>query len=266
MKILDLPQFAKFARRKDVKVLRHKSKEHNYLEMIARGNFKDYQDKQGWDVFSKAKIIISFIAEHDKYARFVGVWKVLRKSHDKDRKLYKYETEEIDGFDDLKKRLIVTWGEGPRSWAQCLHKKGNKEVTEILPRNYDSEFPGYYDVILSFSRLKNIIDNPDSNREWYRMLSAVPGVYLITDTESGQQYVGSAYGKGGIWSRWKNYSKTKHGGNDKMIEMLREHPDRYNKFQFSILRVLESGILEKDVQKHERLVKKKLGTRVFGLN
>lgn len=39
------------------------------------------------------------------------------------------------------------------------------------------------------------------------------GVYVIHDTETGEPYVGSAYGDTGIWQRWSNYALTLHGGN-----------------------------------------------------
>ena len=66
---------------------------------------------------------------------------------------------------------------------------------------------GFYDFTLSFNDLKQLLENPDSSREWYRMLSSISGIYLILNTVSGEQYIGSAYGKDGIWNRWKKYIK-----------------------------------------------------------
>ena len=64
------------------------------------------------------------------------------------------------------------------------------------------------------------------NKQWKMMLSNVYGVYLILDTITGQQYIGSAYGKDGLWGRWSNYIHTKHGGNKILIELLKESPSR----------------------------------------
>ena len=125
---------------------------------------------------------------------------------------------------------------------------------------------GYENVILMFDELEKIIKNPDVNRQWKMMLSNVYGVYLILDTTNGQQYVGSAYGKDGIWGRWSDYVHTKHGGNKILIELLANDPLRYKKFQFSILNVLPNSSLREQVIQLEQITKTKLGTRTFGLN
>ena len=60
------------------------------------------------------------------------------------------------------------------------------------------DFPGYYNFALTYKQLSTMVENPDSNREWQRMLSSVSGVYLLLDQRTGRQYVGSAYGAGGL--------------------------------------------------------------------
>ena len=265
MKILELPHFADFRESRFVKVLRHKDTRHDLWDLLETGKFDDYQDTQSWDVFGKAQFIISFIAERHNYAKFVGVWEVLSKRRRK-RKGFRYKTKKLPGFDDLAGRLVVKWGDGTRSWAQLLHSKGNKEINEILPPNYVMDFPGYYDVKLSHSQVRQMTRNPDSNREWYRMLSSISGVYIILDTVSGNQYIGSGYGKGGIWGRWKSYVKNPSGGNKRIKELLSKYPDRYESFQFSILRVLEPGSNKEQVIAQESFIKDKLGSRAFGLN
>lgn len=266
MKILDLPHFKEFTENRFVKVLRHKSTKQDLWELFCNGAFENYQNTQSWDVFGKALFIISFIAERHKYAKFTGVWKVEGKKPRLEKKGFLYKTKKLSGFENLEGRLLVKWGDGTRSWAQWLHKKGNKEINEILPPNYVMDFPGYYDFRLSYAQIKQMIENPDSNREWNRMLSSISGIYIILDTKSGRQYVGSAYGKGGIWGRWKKYSKNPSGGNKSIKAILEKYPDRYNFFQFSILRVLEPGSTKDQVIVQEYLIKEKLGSRAFGLN
>lgn len=265
MRILDIKQFERFVSDKTVKVLRHKDSRRNLLKLCEDGGFEHYQNLQSWDVFGDAKYIISFIAERNKYAKFVGVWEVISK---KERVLkgYIYRTRALAGFEQLAGRLIVRWGEGTRSWAQWLHKQGNKEIVELLPPNYVMDFPGYYNFVLTYSQLTKMIHNPDSNREWQRMLSSVSGVYVILDQKSGKQYVGSAYGAGGIWSRWKTYVKSLYGGNLLLKELLTDFPKRYDQFQFSILRVLEPSATKDEVIAQEVITKQKLGSRTFGLN
>lgn len=266
MKILNLPQFTMFRESRFVKVLRHKDTQHDLWKLFRSGKFDEYQNGQAWDVFGEARYIISFIAERHNYAKFVGVWEVVSKRASQKGKRYRYRTRRLIGFDDLVCRLIVRWGSGTRSWAQWLHRKGNKDVNEILPPNYVMDFPGYYDFTLSYAQLSQMINNPDSNREWHRMLSSISGVYIVLDTTSGNQYIGSAYGSNGIWDRWKSYVKNPSGGNKLIKELLSQNPDRYDSFQFSILRVLEPGSTKEQVVSQEALVKEKLGSRAFGLN
>lgn len=266
MKLLDLNQFDSFKENRDVKVVRHKEMKFDLWELRRDGGFDRYQKNQSWDVFVNAQFLISFIAERYRYARFVGVWQILSKGKQKSGKGIAYKTKELSGFDDFKSRLIIDWGEGTRSWAQLLHRQGNKDVVELLPTNYVMDFPGFYNFTLSYEQLATMIKNPDSNREWERMLSSVSGVYLILDQSSGKQYVGSAYGTGGIWSRWASYSRSKSGGNLLLKELLKKSPNGYKQFQFSILRVLEPSATKDEVLDQESLTKRKLGSRAFGLN
>ncbi len=265
MNILDLPQFEPFRRDHSVKVLRHKDSRRDLWELRRKGMFERYQNGQSWDVFGRACYIISFIAERNRFAKFVGVWRVV-STHKKEPRGYRYRTKQLPGFEDLEGRLVVRWGEGTRSWAQWLHRQGNKEIVELIPPNYVMEFPGYYNFTLSYDQLATVVRNPDSNREWQRMLSSVSGVYILLDQHSGKQYVGSAYGAGGIWARWKSYARSPSGGNALLKELLARTPTRYRQFQFSILRVLEPSATKDEVISQEVLAKKKLGSRAFGLN
>jgi len=86
------------------------------------------------------------------------------------------------------------------------------------------------------------------------------------DKITGNQYIGSAYGKDGIWQRWSEYSKTGHGGNELLKELCLIDTQYYKNFQFTILQSLPSNLSNKDVIAVESLYKKKLGTKVFGLN
>ena len=265
MKLSDLPNFQKFFCFKDTKVLRHKATKCDLWTLRRDGKFARYQSRQSWDVYGRARYSLSFIAERHRFARFVGVWEVLSKRKGS-KGNFIYKTREQSGFDDLKGRLIVNWGEGARSWAQWFHKQGNKEIVELLPPNYVMDFPGFYNFTLSYAQLQELINNPDSNREWQRMLSSVSGIYVILDQQSGLQYVGSAYGNHGVWGRWRNYSKNPSGGNVLLKKLLAKHRSRFKKFQFSILRVLEPSVHKDEVLAQEVLTKKKLGSRAFGLN
>lgn len=266
MRILDLNQFQRFREGRFIKVLRHRDTKRDLWDLCRSNKFKNYQNGQSRDVFGKANYVVSFIAERHKYAKFAGVWEVLSKKKKPRGKGFRYRTKELPGFEDLRERLIVNWGDGTRSWAQWLNSEGNKEVVEILPINYVSDFPGFYSIRLPYKDLAMLIKNPDSHRESQRMLSSVSGIYIILDTKSGKQYIGSAYGRGGIWARWKTYVQSPSGGNNQLKKLLKNKPKRHQSFQFSILRVLEPYATKDEVLEQEKLTKHKLGSRAFGLN
>ncbi len=264
--LTDLSCFKRFSQDSFVKVLRHKESKIDLWEWYKSGKFvRKYQNEQSRDIFGKARHVISFIAEGNRYAKFVGVWEVL-STEKKSKKKFRYKMKELPGFESLRGRLIIYWGQGTKSWAQWLHRKGNKEIAELLPVNYVMHFPDYYDVKLSYDQLVTIVNNPEPHREWQRRLVSVSGVYLILDKKTGEQYIGSAYGKGGIWGRWSTYAKNPSGGNKRLKTLLKKHPKRYNHFQFSIIRVLEHSSTKEDVINQESIVKEKLGSRAFGLN
>ncbi|MDF2537165.1 MAG: hypothetical protein K0S76_186 [Herbinix sp.] len=264
-----------------IKLVRHtREKGKDVEQLYKQGLLNAYQSAQGKPVFDTCDYIMTFIATENDKCVFIGMYKVGDKTtvgeirrtlglpdlgmqdFYQDDKNY-YDLQEIDFMSDLKNRLIISWGNTGIAWHQYLVKK---EVIEILPTGYAKEFPGFDDLILSFADLKTIIDNKDANREWHRQLTSVAGVYLILDSVTGSQYIGSAYGKEGILGRWTTYAKTHHGGNQQLIALLEQYPDRYKYFQYSILKILPTALVKDDVLKYETLYKHKLGTRVFGLN
>ena len=104
MKLSDLHQFERFRNDHGVKVLRHKDSQQDLWELRIKGRFGHYQNGQSWDVFGSARYVISFIAERNSYAKFVGVWEVISK-HKKKTKGFRYKTKELPGFKDLEGRL-----------------------------------------------------------------------------------------------------------------------------------------------------------------
>ena len=166
-------------------------------------------------------------------------------------------------------RLIIDWGQGARNW--CHNGTTEKEIVALMPhRNAQlvSKLTDFENMRLSFDELESIIAAPDFYSDWVGALSTTYAIYLITDTASGQQYVGSAYGKNGLYGRWSEYVNTKHGGNKKMRELLKKHPERYHRFQFSILQTLPKSLAVDNVSviEVESLWKSKLNTIEFGLN
>lgn len=247
-----------------VKVVRHKDGREEYRDVIRdRARLLEYQKEQGSDVFGGCDYIISFIGLERRRSLFFGVFRV-KGSAVKDGK-YTYDLEQIHEFDDFVDRLVIDWGGSSRAWHQWYPAQG-KEVVEVLPAGYIGNFPGLLGFVLEFDELKALIDNPDANYEWRHHLSAVNGVYLILDTQTGMQYIGSANGVSGIWQRWAEYAATGHGGNRELAALHESDTLCHRRFRFSVLQTLPSNITQHEIVAIEALYKEKLGSRAHGLN
>ena len=177
--------------------------------------------------------------------------------------LYFYKLEDSNLLDSYKNRLVIEWGKSTVSWVQSSVEK---EVTEIYPKGFVSLFPGWDKVHLSHKELTEIINNPNGNKDWYEYLSRHSGVYVIFDSSTGNQYVGSASGGKGIWSRWEGYVKTGHNGNKGLKALAKNNQDFANNFTYSLHHVFPKTVSKNDVLYYESLLKNKLGSRAFGLN
>ena len=266
-----------------VKIVRHQDQRYDLVRLERDGLLELYQRYQGRPVFN-CDYIVSCIGLENSHARLFGIYRVAGPpergkpqppvfSHPDteapESENYYYSLEAVPGFDDLNGRVVIHWGTSALAWHQWLVKPGtsnDKEVVEILPRGYVREFPGYLDFAISFDELAEIVRNPNANREWHRMLSAVAGVYLIVDSTTGKQYVGSASGENGIMGRWANYVATGHGGNVQMVALMAANAKCMHQFTFTVLRTLPRTLTKLEVIGYESLYKQKLGSRAFGLN
>jgi len=136
-------------------------------------------------------------------------------------------------------------------------------VEEILREPYSGRiFPGYEDIDLSFDELETIVGHnlPD----WRAALESVKGVYLITDGKTGRQYVGSAYGEQGIWSRWSEYADSGHGGNDELRTLVKKEGVKYchANFRLALLEQRSARTPSEVILNRERFWKDILRTRV----
>ena len=253
-----------------VKLVRHKDPRCDLYEEY-RSNlewFLAYQSCQSKPIFRGVDYIVSFIGEEGTTSRFIGVYQILKEYENSDYNpesftegKYRYEIQEIVGFKDLKERVIVKWT-NPIAYHQWIDNE--MEVIEIQRGLNDLIFTDYFSFILDFQQLTEIING--RYKDWKNMLSATKGIYLITDSITGKQYVGSAYGVDGIWGRWSEYVKTNgHGGNKSLKELILEDKNYGNNFRFSILMLLPSTVTNKEAIEKEQLFKKKLGTNSFGL-
>ena len=174
-----------------------------------------------------------------------------------------FDLEPVDNLKEYEHRLVIEWGGAALSW----HQKGTTEKDVLaIDSPVKKPFIGYDKVVLTYSELNEVVENEEYFELWQAALSAVNAVYLIVDTKSGQQYVGSAYGKDGLLGRWRIYVDSLHGHNKLMKEVICAHPDQYKFFQFSILQILPKTLTDDEVIHTESLWKEKLQSIRFGMN
>jgi len=141
-------------------------------------------------------------------------------------------------------------------------------VQEILSEPYSGRaFPGFETIDLSFEELETLVRN--DRTDWKSALESVKDVYLITDTETGKRYVGSANGDQGIWSRWSSYVASGHGGNVELRALISDLSLEYcrKSFRFALLESRPARTPDEVVLDRETFWKQVLMTRGnHGLN
>ena len=174
-----------------------------------------------------------------------------------------YDLSRVESLSEYENRLVIDWGTAARAW----HQKGSTEQPIVsISSAPNMVFSGYENLILSYRELKEIVENQSVYSEWHTALSSVNAIYLIVDRTTGKQYVGSAYGEGGLLGRWSYYVSTLHGGNKLMKELICCYPERYQDFQFSILQILPKTLTSNEIIDLETLYKRKLLSFKFGMN
>ncbi|SCZ63013.1 hypothetical protein SAMN02799638_03536 [Arthrobacter sp. UNCCL28] len=185
-----------------------------------------------------------------------------------------FELTVSDFLSPLRDRLVIDW-DNPRSW----HRSGSSastarmQVVEIADRD-KVPFPGFDGVLLSYHLLQEMVEDR-RYADWQAALSEVQGIYLITDSSNGKQYVGKADGSERILGRWQTYARDGHGGNVALRELAYEsvgagnqsvRTDHARHFVFSLLRVFGPSTPSFEVNAAESHYKAALMTRKFGLN
>lgn len=269
---------------KEGKVLIVRHSHQNLHEMEEKGLIEEYQSFQGRTGFMDAKYLVSFLAtEKGNHARFFGIYKVrgIRKGSDCPKfsddlayydpgyepgVTFHLELEKLPGFDKYRDRLIIDWMT-PRGWYHNYKTTTAKVLLQILPINFVSDFPGLMNIKVSYQELEKIIHYPESHPQWRESLQHLQAIYLILDTESGNQYIGTTFGDNGLWNRWESYVRGDRTGGNIEFKALKEKDHHfYRHFQYSILEVLSKTADKHYCIAQETLWKDKLGTRAFGLN
>jgi hypothetical protein len=200
---------------------------------------RDKQQWQGWQEYRPARdefnrpfvfSLIQFYHETDIWL-FGGIFRILKRHPDR------YQVELQNEASSLIGRLKIRSTYRERATrVKFENHYGELEVHEILREPYSGRsFPGFEEIELSFEELDTLVRN-DRN-DWKAALGSVKGVYLISDTKTGKRYVGSAYGAQGVWSRWRSYIATGHGGNAELRALVSNPSLEYCRkyFRFALL-------------------------------
>lgn len=262
---------------KRTKLIRHSLNDKGFRDCFDADNVKEYTQRQNLNFSKDFDYWVVFISDKGTSCKLYACYKVNGCVSDMPdvcppNFLYPewftgesgfYDLEEVDLLKELEGRLIIDWGKATVSWHQ---KATNEKAVLAIQAKQKVQFVGYENVLLSYQELQEIISDSIVYENWHTALSAVSAVYLIADKRNGALYVGSAYGEGGLLSRWASYVQSKHGGNKGMKEVLVSSPERYQDFQFSILQVFSKTATSEEVIQTEMLYKKKLLTTMYGMN
>lgn len=180
-----------------------------------------------------------------------------------------YAGEELKKYEPYYGRVIVKFHKTFQTQRIFYDKVYQQlEVNQILPNAFDGDdFPGYDKVRLTYSQLSTILSR--RKRDWISALENQKAVYLITDTNNGKQYVGSATSdRGMLLQRWSNYVENGHGGNKELIELVNSYGFEYIKqyFQYSILENYNAKVDDHIILERESWWKDTLQSRRFGYN
>ena len=197
-----------------------------------------------------------FVREGGDTARF---WSVVENRGEvaNDGILRTFDLSVSDLMADLQNRLVIGW-RSPRTWRINGPTAAQYPVLEIADAAA-VPFPGFDRLVLDFAQLQAVMRERHF-ASWRTALSSVAGVYLITDTHDGRQYVGMADGVESIRQRWSDYATNGHGGN---AELRSLDPAG---FRFSLLRVFDPATPNQLINEAEGHFKSALDTRKHGLN
>lgn len=239
--------------------------------------FKDWQERQTQKNFGR-KYVLSLIYYDKDIWMFGGVYEVLPIKpvpivNNEGWKGWKYETLLTDRGAEYIGRAFFRFKKEFRASYPVLElnpKNGGAvakmPISHILDKRIAlTDFLGFDQVNIDYKTLKHIVS--DNIMSWKAALSNVKGVYLIVDTLTGKQYVGSAYGDECIWKRWSDYAKDGHGGNKELKELLVKNGAEYRYyFKYAILEVCNMNLGNDYIIERETHWKEILLTRQFGLN
>jgi hypothetical protein len=202
-----------------------------------RGDFNEWQQWQGSHIF-RLPMVVSLIQLRgsDRWL-FAGTFDrtAYKRCGNDERSWVEYSLTERAGTSELVGCLVVEHKRGRSSHRNAESIEAELLVRELLPEAMQiGEFTSYLDIELSKTDLEVIVRQRDPS--WRAALSAVAGIYVISNIDTGMLYVGKADGKNGIWGRWAVYAKGDHGDNKHLVKLLKREPKGYERhFRYAVL-------------------------------
>lgn len=207
-----------------------------------------------------------------EYFVFGGLYKV-EKNLPEVYNAMGYTLTLMDEYNEYIKRLIIKIDKpiGRDIYNRMFMnlQKLNPEIYELSPDTKMGHFNGYQNVNLNYKEMQQIFSRNEPS--WKEALSHVKGVYVITDTNNGRLYIGSASGNtDGIWQRWAGYADDKNltNGNIELEEVVFLKGKDYIKdyFTYSIIEIFDTKTKIDTILERESYWKKVFDTRKNGLN
>ncbi len=233
-----------------------------------------YRQKKSSNDLDLAEYLLAFAQYYPygpDYYIFGGMYTVEKIVPEKDKDIG-YKLTLLDDFKAYRKRLIIRLNKPIgrdlyTRWYKNVADSLNPEVYELAPSVKLGSFPGFNNVRLTHAELQTIIKGDEP--QWKNALSSVKGVYCITDTKTGQLYIGAAYGVNGVWGRWSNYADVDNltGGN-KAFEELKVSGANYiiDNFTYTILEIFDPRTKDEDIIHRESYWKTVFQSIRFGMN
>ena len=211
--------------------------------------------------FQNGEFAFCFIPYGDKDWLLVNAFEVL----DDSKKLIEVNEEAMSDYEQYFGRLVISWKERNTRNVRMKNLENIKRLTvkTILEEPYNvvtEKFPGYQNIDISWEELNRVL----KFKTWRTALENQKGVYLITDTNTGKRYVGSATSEKGMFlSRWETYAKNGHGNNELLVDLLEKEAIEYVKkyFRYTILEFFSSSVEDKVIFERESWWKRILLTR-----
>ena len=233
------------------------------------------EEWQGWNSWRSVKDDFNrefiFSVAHDKHDStlwlFGGIWEVLERRSTQQAHSYTVGLRE-DLMGPFIRRLWIRHKRSGRNIRRTMESvMPTMTVASIIEEPFAGDpFPGHDRINHSLADLQAVVDQ--ARADWRIALESMKGVYVIHDKETGQRYVGSAFGDTGIWQRWATYAATLHGGNVGLKALLEEKGDEYYRtnMRFALLEYWSMRTDDDHVLRRESYWKDVLHARSLGHN